>query len=632
MGIHTMLSSFNMKQKLGLGFGIIIAFMLIMSISAFFNIKNNSRLNQLMENYDHISIFMLQARRAEQDYFLRKDHEYSVANAAAVDSMLSRFELLKKEKWDKETELKLDSLNEIMHDYKREFIKIVSLCEKKGLDENSGLYGEFRKLTHSIEASIKERNLGANVQVQLLLCRRHEKDYMMRKDSSYIARLQKDAAQLKAFLQKYRADDLLTQVDSYVGAFMEVTKIDREIEIASEVLRNEIHKFEPIIEMVEERTGGEIKSAKAFIVTILLTITIISIFAAIAISLLIIKTVSDPLNLVQRLAALIAAKDLRSTIVINRKDEFGEVLLSFKTMEENLKETITELISSSNTVASSATELSAVSTQIAANAEEMSSQAATVSSATEQATTNISTISSAAEEMSSSANSVATAIEEISASLNEVSRNCQKELKIAEEASTHAKSSMGVMNKLGVAAKSIGKVIEVINDIADQTNLLALNATIEAASAGEAGKGFAVVANEVKELAKQTTHATLEIAQQIEEMQSNTDAAIKAIESVSTVIEEVNTISHSIVSAVEEQSATVNEIARNVSGVNAGAQDVSKNVSQSATGLAEVSITIAGVNNAAADTAKGIIQVKSSAAELSRLSENLKGLLSQFKI
>ena len=65
-------------------------------------------------------------------------------------------------------------------------------------------------------------------------------------------------------------------------------------------------------------------------------------------------------------------------------------------------------------------------------------------------------------------------------------------------------------------ADEIGKVIEVIQDIAEQTNLLALNATIEAARAGDAGKGFAVVATEVKELAKQTANATIDIRKRIE--------------------------------------------------------------------------------------------------------------------
>lgn len=323
--------------------------------------------------------------------------------------------------------------------------------------------------------------------------------------------------------------------------------------------------------------------------------------------------------------------DLTRRLNVTSEDEIGDLSGYFNKFVEKLQKIITSIIENANTVASSATQLSSVSTQIAANAEEMSTQTSTVASATEQATTNINSISSAAEEMSSSANNVASAIEEMSSSLNEVANNCQKELKIAVEANSHAKYSKDVMDKLGAAAKSIGKVVDVITDLADQTNLLALNATIEAASAGEDGKGFAVVANEVKELAKQTAQATQQIQKQVEDMQTNTESAVKAIESVSKVIEEVNLISQTIVSAVEEQSVTVNEISKNVSGVSIGTQEVSKNVAESAKGLSEVSSTIAGVYNAVTDTAKGIIQVKTSAEELSTLSEGLKKLLGQFK-
>lgn len=324
--------------------------------------------------------------------------------------------------------------------------------------------------------------------------------------------------------------------------------------------------------------------------------------------------------------------DLTKRLSVKNNDELGLISTHFNTFIEKLQKIIGHIILNSSTVASSATELSAVSAQIAANTERMNTQTSTVATATKQTTININSISTAAEEMSVSLNNVATAIEEMSASLNEVSSNCQKELKIAAEADAYSKNCKNVMDKLGVAAKSISKVVEVINDIADQTNLLALNATIEAASAGDAGKGFVIVANEVKELSKQTAQATQEIQKQVEEMQYNTESAVKAIDSVSKVIEDVNVISQTIVSAVEEQSATVKETSKNVSGVNTRAMEVSKNVAESATGLSEVSSTIAVVNSDVADTAKSICQVKSSADELSKLSERLKGLLKQFKI
>jgi methyl-accepting chemotaxis protein len=323
--------------------------------------------------------------------------------------------------------------------------------------------------------------------------------------------------------------------------------------------------------------------------------------------------------------------DLTKRLVVKSKDEIGDMAKYFNKFVEKLHGIIGNISSNAQTVASSASELSATSAEIASNAEKMSSQTTTVASATEQATANISTISSAAEEMSNSANTVAAAIEEMSASINEVARNCQKELQIAVDASNHAKNGSETMSRLGVAAASIGKVAEVINDIADQTNLLALNATIEAASAGEAGKGFAVVANEVKELARQTAQATHEIEKQIDDMRTNTEAAVKAIGLISNVIEEVTSISQTIVSAIEEQSATVNEISKNVANVSKGAGEVARNVSESAKGLSEVAGTISLVNSAVSDTSRGIGQVNIAADELAKLSENLKGLVGQFK-
>jgi methyl-accepting chemotaxis protein len=132
---------------------------------------------------------------------------------------------------------------------------------------------------------------------------------------------------------------------------------------------------------------------------------------------------------------------------------------------------------------------------------------------------------------------------------------------IAEKAANTARETNAAFEKLGVAAREIGNVVGVINDIADQTNLLALNATIEAASAGDAGKGFAVVANEVKELAKQTALATQEIEERIHSIQSSTISAAQAIESIGRIIDEMHENTRTIVVAVEEQTSTSSQIA-----------------------------------------------------------------------
>ncbi len=137
-----------------------------------------------------------------------------------------------------------------------------------------------------------------------------------------------------------------------------------------------------------------------------------------------------------------------------------------------------------------------------------------------------------------------------------------------------AETTNETIAKLGQSSAEIGKVIKVITSIAQQTNLLALNATIEAARAGEAGKGFAVVANEVKELAKQTAKATEDISRKIEAIQADTKGAVDAIGQIGRIIMQINDIQNTIASAVEEQTATTNEISRNVAEAAKGSTDI----------------------------------------------------------
>jgi methyl-accepting chemotaxis protein len=185
------------------------------------------------------------------------------------------------------------------------------------------------------------------------------------------------------------------------------------------------------------------------------------------------------------------------------------------------------------------------------------------------------------------------------ASIREISKSASEAARVAKSAVTLANATTQTISKLGISSQEIGKVIKVITSIAQQTNLLALNATIEAARAGEAGKGFAVVANEVKELAKETAHATEEISQKIESIQSDTKAAITAIADVSEIINQVNDISGTIASAVEEQTATTNEIGRNVSDAARGTRDIAQNIRHLATSAGETTAAARGIQEAA---------------------------------
>jgi methyl-accepting chemotaxis protein len=172
----------------------------------------------------------------------------------------------------------------------------------------------------------------------------------------------------------------------------------------------------------------------------------------------------------------------------------------------------------------------------------------------------------------------------------------------------------------------------VIQDIAEQTNLLALNATIEAARAGEAGKGFAVVATEVKELARQTASATEDIRRRIEAIQGSTGQAVKSMGGIGDVIRQVNELSRTIASAVEEQSITTKEIARNIAQSSSAAQAVAQGVSESARASQEITRIIVGVDQAARNAVEGAAQTESTGSGLSSVAEELKTLLNQFRV
>lgn len=260
--------------------------------------------------------------------------------------------------------------------------------------------------------------------------------------------------------------------------------------------------------------------------------------------------------------------------------------------------------------------MSDVTSNVALSSESLMSVSQQMTMNSEQAASQANMVSTAAEEMSKNIHTVVSAIEEMNASIKEIAKNTSEAAHVANEAVGAASETNETIARLGQSGEEIGNVIKVITSIAEQTNLLALNATIEAARAGEAGKGFAVVANEVKELAKQTSKATEEISKKIEIIQSNTHEAVGSIGHITSIINKINEFQSTVASAVEEQSATTNEINRSIVEAAKGSSDIVE--------------SIALVAQAANGTHQGASQTQTSASELARLAVTLRENVSFF--
>ncbi|MGH3424635.1 MAG: methyl-accepting chemotaxis protein [Nocardioidaceae bacterium] len=330
---------------------------------------------------------------------------------------------------------------------------------------------------------------------------------------------------------------------------------------------------------------------------------VVGVLVALALTLLISGQLVRPLRRTLRVLQGVADGDLDQHLTVDSTDESGQMAMALNTALATLRESIGAMACNANALATASEELSAVSSQMNGSAESSASQADVVSAAAEQVSHNVQI--------------VATGTEDMSASIREIAKNASAAAGVAADAVAAAEATHGTVAKLGESSTEIGNVIKVINSIAEQTNMLALNATIEAARAGEAGKGFAVVANEVKELAHETGRATEDISSRIAAIQSDTADAVKAISSISAIVTSINDTQTTIASAVEEQTATTNEMGRNVS--------------EAATGSSEIARNITDVARSAADTTKGAGDTASAASELARMAGQMRQLVGQFR-
>ena len=317
-------------------------------------------------------------------------------------------------------------------------------------------------------------------------------------------------------------------------------------------------------------------------------------------------------------ARKIAGGDLTVNVLNRTHDEIGQLADAFRNMVDGLKQALQHVTETASNVASASQQLSGTAAELATGTEQMAAQAGTV----------------------------ATASEEMSATSSSIAQNCLQAVSSSDRAGQSATAGSGVVSSsivimeqiaqrvqhtaetvrtLGTRSDQIGVIVGTIEDIADQTNLLALNAAIEAARAGEMGRGFAVVADEVRALAERTTKATHEISGMIKAIQSETRAAVEAMqEGVQDVMRGTAEAGRSG-EALQEILSQVGEVTQQVNQIATAAEE------QTAT-TNEITSNIMQISQVIQETARGAHESADAASNLQEMAEQLQLLVQKFKL
>ncbi|MBF0175874.1 MAG: hypothetical protein HQL63_03355 [Magnetococcales bacterium] len=288
-----------------------------------------------------------------------------------------------------------------------------------------------------------------------------------------------------------------------------------------------------------------------------------------------------------------------------------------------------------HTVSASVEEISTNMASISTTADTVGTNLQSVATRSGTASANLRQVREAAERSGSRLQAVASSLGHMSTTLGAIKNRCKSARDESEMANAQVAGMADVMNKLSHSTSQIGRVVEVIKDIAEQTDMLALNASIEAAGAGAAGKGFAVVANEVKELARQTGQATRMITTQVKEIQGNTQEVVDATHNMVRFVERIRNANDEILLDVDHQDQTMVDVATAMASASTETHDALQSLGESVDGIAEVNRNVqdlsVGIGEVTRNIAEMAIAVRSVPPTIVHLSEIAQGAVGQLQ-
>ena len=303
---------------------------LVGSVFGFFSLFMIFQMNELSSLHESddmrdINIAMLEARKGEKDFLARKELDYVAKVNDAVSQLNLLIEPYKEDENGKE-------ILHIVGDYNKTFGNIVTLMQARGLNEKSGAEGKLRESVHALESLITNAN-NKSLLADMLVCRRHEKDFFLRNDEKYINLHELAAASLRSNIQNSSISQANALLTSYEENFIVASKAVLDINKEIEVLRSEVHKIEPAIASMLADSQSDAAAASR----LKLFSLFIAFFSSLYVAYYISKIISTSVNHLTEAANKIAEGDYSSQLNITSKDEFGTLAVTFNAMAEKIE-------------------------------------------------------------------------------------------------------------------------------------------------------------------------------------------------------------------------------------------------------------------------------------------------------
>ena len=372
--------------------------------------------------------------------------------------------------------------------------------------------------------------------------------------------------------------------------------------------------------------------------TLVIGITIIWFFA---------NNVSKPINVVTEYMNNLARGDLsQEELIIKSKDETGKLANALNRMQDGLKAIIGNVSDASSTITSrseeltqAANEVSEGSEQMVTTMEELATGSETQANHSSDLATMMSTFVMKLEDVNKSGEHIQQSSKEVIDMTKDGSQLMEKSTKQMEMIDSLVHDAVAKVEGLDTHSQEISELVSMIHDIAEQTNLLALNAAIEAARAGEHGQGFAVVADEVRKLAEESSNSVTNITEIVSRIQTESSVVASSLrdgykeveQGTSQIIatgktfQEISNALQEMVNNINDVSNNLADIAANGQEMNSAIEDIAAISEESAAGIEETTATTQQTNAA-------MEEVADTSKELTKLADELNGLVEQFKI